>query len=63
MSKSAGGRQAFGAVANVETAIEALTRRLLEAVGRTEDTTVTAFTDGCCGLRRVLAEAGVTATH
>jgi hypothetical protein len=53
----------FCAVAKVETAIEALTRRLLDAGGRTEDTTVTASTDGGCGLRRVLAEAGVTTTH
>ena len=30
------------------------------AVGRTEDTALTAFTDGCSGLRRILADAGVT---
>ena len=42
--------------------IEALIRRELDAVGRTEDTALTAFTDGCPGLRRILADAGVTAT-
>ena len=37
-----------------------LIRRSLDAVGRTEDTALTAFTDGCSGLRRILADAGVT---
>ena len=37
-----------------------LIRRSLDAVGRTEDTVLTAFTDGCSGLRRILADAGVT---
>jgi hypothetical protein len=32
----------------------------LDAVGRTKDTVLTAFTDGCSGLRRVLADAGIT---
>ena len=45
----AGGRQVFGAVAKADTAIEALIRHELDAVGRTEDTAVTAFTDGCPG--------------
>jgi hypothetical protein len=58
----AGGRQVFGAVANADTAIEALIRRGLDAVGRTKDTAVTAFTDGCPGLRRSLADAGITTT-
>ena len=58
----AGGRQVFGAVAKADTAIEALIRRELDAVGRTEDTAVTAFTHGCPGLRRILADAGVTTT-
>ena len=58
----AGGRQVFGAIAKADTAIEALIRRELDAVGRTEDTAVTAFTDGCPGLRRILADAGVTTT-
>ena len=36
-----------------------LIRRNLDAVGRTEDTALTAFTDGCPGLRRILVDAGV----
>jgi len=55
-----GGRQVFGAVAKAGTDVEALIRRTLDAVGRTTDTALTAFTDGCPGLRRVLADAGVT---
>jgi len=54
-----GGRQVFGAVARAGTDIEVLIRRNLDAVGRTEDTALTAFTDGCPGLRRILADAGV----
>src|SRR5215216_6492505 len=56
-----GGRQVFGAVAKANTDIGALIRRALDAVGRTGDTALTAFTDGCPGLRRILADAGVTA--
>ena len=55
-----GGRQVFGAVAKADTDISALIRRNLETVGRTADTEVTAFTDGCPGLRCILANAGVT---
>src|ERR1700733_12438139 len=55
-----GGRQVFGAVTRAETDITALTQRTLETVGRTDATEVTAFTDGCPGLRTVLANAGVT---
>jgi hypothetical protein len=55
-----GRRQVFGAVARAGTDIEVLIRRILDAVGRTEDTALTAFTEGCPGLRRVLADAGVT---
>ncbi len=55
-----GGRQAFGAVAKADTDIRALIRRTLDAIGRTEDTALTAFTDGCPGLRRIFADAGVT---
>jgi hypothetical protein len=55
-----GGRQVFGAVAKADTDITALTRRNLQIVGRTGDTEVTAFTDGCSGLRSILADAGVT---
>ena len=36
-----------------------LIRRSLDAVGRTESTALTAFTDGCPGLRRILLDAGV----
>jgi hypothetical protein len=57
---SDGGRQVFGAVARTDTDIAALIRRSLETVGRTADTMSTAFTDGCPGLRSILAEAGVT---
>jgi len=56
----AGGRQVFGAVAKAGTDIRALIRRTLDAVGQTEGTALTAFTDGCHGLRRILADAGVT---
>ena len=37
-----------------------LIQRALETVGRTDTTKVTAFTDGCPGLRTVLVSAGVT---
>src|SRR3954464_10951907 len=57
---TSGGRQVFGAVAQADTNIKVLIRRNLDAVGRTEETVLTAFTDGCSGLRRILAEAGVT---
>ena len=55
-----GGRHFFGAVAKGETDITALIQRTLETVGRTDTTEVTASTDGCPGLRTVLANAGVT---
>jgi len=54
-----GNRQVFGAVAKTDTDLGALIRRNLDAVGRTKDTTLTAFTDGCPGLRRILLDAGV----
>ncbi len=57
---ASGGRQVFGAVAKAGTDIQALIRRNLDAVGRTEDTALTAFTDGCPRLRGNLADAGVT---
>jgi hypothetical protein len=57
---SDGTRQVFAAVARTDTRIEALIGRSLKEVGQTEDTGVTAFTDGCSGLRAILAEAGVT---
>jgi hypothetical protein len=55
-----GGRQVFGAVAKADTDLQALIRGNLDAVGRAKDTTLTAFTDGCPGLRRILTDAGVT---
>jgi hypothetical protein len=55
-----GGRQVFGAVTRADTDITALIRRTVETVGRNDDTEMTAFTDGCPGLRTVLADAGVT---
>jgi hypothetical protein len=54
-----GGRQVFGAVAKADTDIKVLIRRNLDAVGRTEDTELTAFTDGCPGIRRILADADI----
>ncbi len=56
---ASGGRQVFGAFAKADTDIRAVICRSLDAVGRTEDTALTAFTDGCPGLRRILADAGV----
>jgi hypothetical protein len=55
----AGGRQVFGAIARAGTDIAALVRRALDAVGRTGETALTAFTDGCSGLRSILAAAGI----
>lgn len=54
-----GGRQVFGAVARSGTDIKVLIGRNLDAVGRTEGTALTAFTDGCSGLRGILADAGI----
>ena len=55
-----GGRQVFGAAARSDTDIKVLIGRNLDAVGRTQGTVLTAFTAGCPGLRRILADAGVT---
>jgi hypothetical protein len=55
----AGGRQVFGGVAKAGTDIEGLIRKSLDAVGGTGDTALTAFTDGCPGLRGILAAAGI----
>src|SRR5271166_1091083 len=55
-----GGRRVFGAVARTDTDIAVLIQRSLETVGRTADTELTAFTDGCPGLRSILADAGIT---
>ena len=57
---ASGGRQVFGAVAKADTDMRTVICRSLDAVGRTKDTALTAFTDGCLGLRRILADAGVT---
>jgi hypothetical protein len=55
-----GDRQVYSSVSRAETNITALIKRTLETVGRTDATKVTAFTDGCPGLRTVLINAGVT---
>jgi hypothetical protein len=55
-----GGRQVFGAITKTDTDIVGLIQDNLEAVGRTKDTVLTAFTDGCDGLRNILADAGIT---
>ncbi len=55
-----GRRQVFSAVAKTDTDPAALIRGSLDAVGRTETTVLTAFTDGCPGLRRILLEAGLS---
>ena len=54
------GRQVFGAVAKADTDISTLIRQSPRAVGRTDDTELTAFTDGCPGLRSILVDAGIT---
>ena len=54
-----GGRQVFGAVAKAGTDIVPLIRRALDTLGRTSDTELTAFTDGCSSLRAILAAAGI----
>jgi hypothetical protein len=55
-----GGRQVFGSVVRAGMDIKVLINRNLDAVGRTGETELTAFTDGCSGLRNALADAGVT---
>jgi hypothetical protein len=57
---ASGGRQVFGAVAKADTDISALIGQSIRIVGRTDDTEVTAFTDGCPGLRSILIGAGIT---
>ena len=56
-----GGRQVFGAVTSAETDITALIQRTFGTSGRT-GAEVTAFTDGCPGLRTFCSprECGVT---
>lgn len=55
-----GGRQVFAALAQAGTDIVELVHRNLAAVGRTNETELTGFTDGCPGLRSILAAAGIT---
>jgi hypothetical protein len=55
-----GRRRVFGAVAKTDTVLAALIRGSLDAVGRTKETVLSAFTDGCPGLRRILLDAGIT---
>src|SRR4051794_16191232 len=55
-----GARQVFAAVAKTDTSIETLIWRSLADVGTATDTELTAFTDGCPGLRSMLVDAGVT---
>jgi hypothetical protein len=50
----------FGAVAKADTDISMPIRQSLRAVGPTDDTELTAFTDGCPGLRSILVDAGIT---
>jgi hypothetical protein len=56
-----GGRQVFSAVgkAEADSYILVLIRRSRDTVGRTEETVLTAFSDGCSRLRRILADAEV----
>jgi len=54
-----GRRQVFGAVAKTDTDLAALIRGNLDAVGRTKNTALTAFTDGCPGLRHILLGVGI----
>jgi hypothetical protein len=58
---SGGARQVFAAVAKTDTSIVALIQRSLAEIGQTADTAITAFTDGCSGLRSILVDAGVMA--
>jgi hypothetical protein len=53
-------RQVFAAVAKTGTSIVALIQRSLGEVGQAQETEITAFTDGCSGLRSILVDAGVT---
>ena len=53
-----GRRQVFDAVARTETDPAALIRRSLDAIGRTEGTALTVFTDGCPGAFGRVGEQG-----
>ncbi len=49
----------YSALLRTDTDIAVLIRRNLETVGRTATTELTAFTDGCPGLRSILTDAGI----
>jgi hypothetical protein len=49
----------FAAVAGSETDLVALIGQTLDSVGRNGATVLTGFTDGCAGLRLILAAAGL----
>jgi hypothetical protein len=52
-----GGQEVFAAVDKADTDLKALICRSMDAVRQIEGTALTAFTDGCPGLRRILADA------
>ena len=54
-----GARQVFAAVAKCDTDVSPLLCQKLDVAGRADATVVTAFTDGCLGLRTVLVNAGI----
>jgi hypothetical protein len=58
-----GGRQVFGSVVRARTDMKVLINRNLDAVGRTGETELTAFTDGCSGLQNILAVEEVERLH
>jgi hypothetical protein len=55
----AGTRHVFAAVAKSDTEAAEVIERCLAGAGRTADTPLTAFTDGCAGLRKLLTDIGV----
>jgi hypothetical protein len=55
-----GGRQVFGAVAITDTDIKVLICQSLLPSDETGDTVLIAFINGCSGLRRIFADAGIT---
>lgn len=57
---STGGRQVFTAVVGADAYIAAMIHRNLTSVGRTAGMPLTAFTDGCPGPKKTLADAGIT---
>ena len=55
----AGMRHVFAAVTKSDTEIAKVIERRLAEAGRTAGTQLTAFTDGCAGLRKLLTDIGV----